>query len=157
MDINKELAGLLGLCECGCGQATQRSPKTSARTNMVKGQHYRFCKGHQNRRFIKNHDKEPQRGQFIHSGYVYIIAPVEHPHPTNKKYIKRSRLVMEGKIGRYLTRSEQVHHINGDRADDRPENLSMLSLAEHNREHKKAKRMTGLLAKAAVEFLRRER
>lgn len=130
-----------GLCECGCGEKTTISPKTSKREGVVAGQPRRFCYGHQNRRFIKLHDKAPERGQFIHAGYVYVIAPEEHPRKTNKRYIKRSRLVMEDIIGRYLEKHEQVHHINGDRSDDRPENLEITTLSSHNKIHRKHERL----------------
>jgi hypothetical protein len=130
-----------GLCECGCGQVTSIAPKTAKNENIAKWAHRRFCFGHQNRRFIKNHSTEPQRGHFIHSGYVYVIAPEGHPHPTNKRYIKRCRLVMEGVLERYLERKEQVRHKNMNRSDDRPENLEVMLLSDHNRLHRKIRRM----------------
>ena len=97
--------------------------------------------GHQNRRFIKNHNEEPQRGQFIHKGYVYIKAPKGHPTPTQNRYIKRARLIMEQHIDRYLDSTEEVHHTNDIRNDDRIENLEILSKSEHNKKHRKAEAM----------------
>lgn len=42
-----------------------------------------------------------------------------------KRCIRRCRLVMEQMIGRKLLRTETVHHRNGDKLDDRPENLEL--------------------------------
>ena len=37
------------------------------------------------------------------------------------------RFVMEGVVGRRLRKDESVHHKNGDRLDNRPENLELWS------------------------------
>ena len=45
------------------------------------------------------------------------------------------RWVMEQVLGRPLRSDEQVHHINHDRLDNRPENLEVVTSAEHGRRH----------------------
>lgn len=45
------------------------------------------------------------------------------------------RWVMEQVLGRPLRREEQVHHRNHDRLDNRPENLELVTSAEHGLRH----------------------
>lgn len=49
------------------------------------------------------------------------------------------RHIVEQHIGRKLTRQEVVHHINGDKSDNRIENLAVMSLSEHSTMHQTGK------------------
>jgi hypothetical protein len=81
------------------------------------------------RRIGPNHNQW-RGGVQVHQsgGYVYVyIAP--------RKHKLRSHVVVEEVIGRAVREEECVHHINGDRQDDRPENLMVMPKGEHIRMH----------------------
>lgn len=57
--------------------------------------------------------------------YVKVRAP-DHPRASKKHpYVLEHILVMERVLGRYLLPNEHVHHRNGRRDDNRPENLEL--------------------------------
>jgi len=58
-----------------------------------------------------------------------------HPDADMKGYVWEHRLVVERVLGRRLGAQEFVHHINGVKDDNRPENLVALTKAQHNAHH----------------------
>jgi hypothetical protein len=57
-------------------------------------------------------------------GYAKLFRP-DHPNANHDGWVYEHRLVMGDVIGRPLIPGETVHHRNGDRKDNRPENLEL--------------------------------
>lgn len=77
----------------------------------------------------KNKEREGQiKGRYKStSGYIMIRRP-DHPRSYKNKWIFEHIIIMEQKLGRSVDRRERVHHINGKRDDNRPENLELWTL-----------------------------
>ena len=66
-------------------------------------------------------------------GYRVRYAP-DHPAVVNGGVLEH-RLIVEVVLGRPLASDEVVHHINGDKGDNRSVNLAVMSQADHARLH----------------------
>lgn len=75
-------------------------------------------------------------GRYIGSnGYIFFYSP-DHPNRNTQKYVLEHRIIMEKHLGRYLTKEETVHHINGDKTDNKIENLLLFATSgEHTHFH----------------------
>lgn len=63
-------------------------------------------------------------------GYIFVKV--------GGQWIPEHRLVAEAKLGRGLKRSEVVHHRNGNKSDNRPENLEVVTRSRHMEIHAEA-------------------
>lgn len=77
------------------------------------------------------------KGYDIHNGYVRLsrgsdCGKLEHV------------AIMEQTIGRRIRKDEVVHHINGNRSDNRIENLQLMTRSEHCRIHTQERHERGL-------------
>jgi hypothetical protein len=84
-------------------------------------------------------------GRVIHkAGYVMRYAP-KHPRANANPYVFEHILLVEERLGRYLHPFENVHHRNGVRDDNRPENLELWTRPQPN----------GIRAREAIEWAHR--
>lgn len=75
-------------------------------------------------------------GSYVASdGYRYVRVKNDNGRT---RYRLEHRLVMERFLGRDLRRDEHVHHRNGDKLDNRVQNLEVLGVAEHYERHREA-------------------
>ena len=85
-----------------------------------------------NIRWLRGQDSPNWKGgkEITKEGYVVLWI-------SRKEKILEHRKVMEDHLGRKLTRSEVVHHINGNNADNRLSNLELTTYSKefsrHNR------------------------
>jgi len=78
-------------------------------------------------------------GKIRQNGYILKPRP-EHEAADAKGYVREHRLVMETIIGRALLKDEVVHHKNGEKSDNRPENLELMKKGDHVSHHHKGRK-----------------
>lgn len=107
-----------------------------------------YCQAHY-KRVMKHGDPRPDipirkadgNGTIARDGYRNVPVPKEIRHLTGgATWVGEHRLVMAQHLGRALTSDERVHHVNGDRSDNRLENLELWSTS-----HPSGKRIEDLL------------
>lgn len=122
---------LLGPCQ-ECGKMFE-TPKWA--TSRRDRERCRFCsKTCSNRNTARN--RASTKGWIRDpKGYILVRAP-QHPMASREGYVMQHRLVAAEMLGRMLKPNEVVHHLNGVKDDNRPENLEVMEKAEHDRKQK---------------------
>lgn len=101
---------------------------------------YDACPKCGNRKRAKNNQCAECRGygrkrHKMHSGYIRVYVP-GHPTAAVDGYALEHRYVLHG-AGIAVPRGWHVHHLNGNKADNRLENLAVLTESAHLRLHVK--------------------
>jgi len=120
---------------CECGRCDELIPSINKR-----GRPLRFKQGHHFNLRGENH-YHWRGGVVIHNGYRLVWNP-KHHRANPQGYVREHVVIMEQKLGRHLLPNEDVHHINGNKLDNRPENLTNLMHDEHAAYHFHLSRQT---------------
>lgn len=119
------------LCECGCGCPTPIALKTRTKRGQKKGLPLRFINGHNIR--LLSSDEQSRRSycrdmsakRYTGSKENYVKFYGRHHH----------RVVAEEVLGRPLQKGEIVHHRDGNKWNNSPSNLEVMTQSEHCRLH----------------------
>jgi HNH endonuclease len=94
---------MTGICECGCGRPTTRAAYNNKKHGYKKGEFHRFATGHNGKRASSTTDYRS----------VWLGG----------RQVKAHVAIVEAAMGRPLPATADVHHVNGQKWDNRPENL----------------------------------
>ena len=127
-DYTREICIYVPCLKCGKSRWISRS-------NYQHGYQGDFCRlcAAKVKRSGPNHPRWTERQ--IRGGYVYLHLLPNHPlfcMASDDGRIPEHRLMMAEQLDRPLSTEEIVHHINGNKGDNRLENLSLDNRKNHN-------------------------
>jgi hypothetical protein len=99
-------------------------------------------------KYVRENSSQWKGGRFKNQGGYLLVMVETLSEParslarqmTTKKYVQEHRAVAAAKAGRPLLRDEIVHHRNGVKDDNRPENLIVVPRDVHSMEHREVER-----------------
>lgn len=110
-------------CRCKCGKCALIYK--SALLNNKSNGCVACVNGGRNKALTGSNSPSWKGGRHIdENGYVLIYQP-SHPKAKKNGYVREHTAVMEAHLKRTLTKNESIHHLNGDRANNKLENLEL--------------------------------
>lgn len=113
-------------------------------------------------RFLREKSSQWKGGRYKAGQYWHVMvatlpsdAQTLARQMTSRTYILEHRIVAAQAIERAIRANEVVHHINGDKEDNRPENLEVVPRAAHSVHHRAIERRLAS-ALAEIDRLRAE-
>ena len=110
-------------CKCDCGKETE-VPANRLVTGKTKSCGcFRRARGERN---VRENHPSWKGGKHIKDGYIFLLDK-DHPNRNCMGYVAEHVLVMSKHLGRALIKGENVHHKNGQKDDNRIDNLELWS------------------------------
>ena len=125
----------LWLCHCDCGN------EKIVRSDYLKSGHTQSCGCLRKERMTGLSNSRWAGGRYTATTGYTMIHCKGHPSVNKDGYVAEHRLVMEGKLGRYLKSWEIPHHKNEIKTDNDPDNLQLMTNSEHMRFHNTKRRL----------------
>lgn len=107
-----------------------------ASTVRRKAEEFGICKGKGKARVPRGADHWSWRGGKHEDGRGYIrLRMPGHPNANKNGYVLEHRYVAAEQLGRPLASTEEVHHIDGNKHNNKPDNLIVVPKGEHQKLH----------------------
>ena len=137
--VKGDIMNFIWLCACGCGKQAPIAKRTRTYRGQVKGQFLRFISGHNS--LLLDSVEQKRRASFRNPDALRYTGSRNNYVKLKQRHMHRA--VMEEVLGRRLTSKEIVHHIDGDKWNNSPDNLQVMTQSEHIRLHLHTERKLG--------------